>query len=105
MIFDIDELPDVEFARRLEVETLQEFLRCINSQEGIQDYLAEYPFPLKFIHIGFISRHPEEGLFLVSNYRENLSYAKRNPDNPGGPLIDVHEESFEDAVRILAQKH
>ena len=103
VVFDIDKLPDVDFARRLEVETLQEFLHYINSQEDVQDYLAEYPFPLKFIHIGFISRHPEEGLFSVSNNREKLRYTKNNPANPLGPLIEVHEESYGDAVRILAQ--
>lgn len=105
VIFDIDQLPDVDFARRLEVETLQEFLRCINSQEGIQDYLAEYPFPLKFINIAFLSRHPEEGLFSVWNFRETLIYNKNDPNKPMGPSIEVHRESYGEAVSALDQIH
>lgn len=102
VVFNVDSLPDVEFARKLEVETLQAFLACINAQEGIQDYVAEYPFPLKFMQIGFISIHHEEGLFSVSNSENELIYRKDNPNQPIGPSIEVHSETYEEAVRILA---
>ena len=102
--FDIVNLPDVEFARKIEVEALQEFLNYINSEEGIQDYVAEYPYPLKFTRIAFISRHPEKGLFSVANFQDELYYNQDNPNNPTGPIIEIHSESYQDAVRILERQ-
>jgi hypothetical protein len=101
--FNIEKLPSVDFARKIEVETIQECLRYINHEEGIKDYIAEYPYPLKFIRIGFISHHPQEGLFSVSNCENELIYRKDGPEQPG-PSIIVHEESYEEAVRILAEQ-
>ena len=77
--FEMEHIPDVDFARKIEVETIQEFLHYINSEEGIEDYVAEYPYPLKFIRIAFISLNSEEGLFSVSNYESELIYRKDNP--------------------------
>ncbi len=99
--FDIENLPDVDFARKVEIEAVQEFLCYINAEEGIQDYVAEYPYPLKFLRISFISRHPEKGLFSVANFQDEIYY---NQDNPIGPLIEIHSESYEDAVRILERQ-
>ena len=104
VVFELDQLPDVDFARKVEVETLQEFLHYINDQEGIQDYVVEYPFSLKFIHVGFISRNPEEGLLMVTNFQEEIYYDERNPDKPISPSIEVHRESYEDALRIIDQQ-
>ena len=103
--FDIESLPDVEFARKIEVEALQEFLCYINSEEGIQDYVAEYPYPVKFLDVAFISRKRDAGLCIVSsNSRAEIYYLKDEPGKPlQGPPIEVHRESYEDAVRILEQ--
>lgn len=103
--FDIERLPNIEFARKIEVETLQEFLKYINSEEGIQDYIAEYPYPLKFVHVAFVSRLPSKGLFSVSNFQEKIYYEQDEPDNPMGPSIEIHSESYEDAVQILEKQH
>jgi hypothetical protein len=104
--FDIDGLPDIEFARKVEIEALQEFQRCINSEEGIQDYVAEYPYPVKFLNIAFISKLHDFDLSMVSNFEEEIYYYKDEPGKPlQGPLIEVHRESYEDAVRILQDSH
>jgi hypothetical protein len=104
LTFAIEKLPNIDFARKIEVETLQEFLCCINSEEGIQDYVAEYPYPLKFIYVAFISQHPEEGLFSVSNFQEKLLYDQDDSKKPIGPLIEMHRESYADALLILSQQ-
>ena len=101
--FDIECLPDVDFARRIEVEALQTFQKYINEEEGIQDYVAEYPYPIKFIEIAFVSRHRELGLFSVANCCEEVYYRQDEPNKPLGPSIEIHSESYEDAVRILNQ--
>ena len=104
--FDIEKLPNIDFARKVEIEALQEFLIYINKEEGIQDYVAEYPYPLKFVHIAFISRNRESGLFSVANSsREEIYYLEDDPKMPfGGPLKEVHRESYAEAVRILVQQ-
>lgn len=100
--FDIKKLPDIDFARKIEVEALQEFLKYINAEEGIQDYLAEYPYPLKFVHVAFISQQREEGLFSVANCYDEIYYSQEEDlGNIYSPLKEVHSESYEDAVRIL----
>lgn len=101
--FNIEKLPNIDFARKIEVKTLQDLLQHINSEEGIQDYIAVYPFTLEFIHVAFISQHREEGLFLVANFHDEIYYCQDTPENPMGPSIEVHRESYEDAVKILAQ--
>lgn len=88
---------------KIEVETLQGFLSYINKESGIQDYVAEYPFPLKFIRIAFISQYPDEGLFSVANFRDEIYYTQDEPGKHMGPLVEIHNESYEDAVRVLAQ--
>lgn len=98
--FDIECLPSVDFARKIEVKALQEFQQYINKEEGIQDYVAEYPYPIKFIHVAFISRHRERGLFSVANCRDEIYYHQDEPDKPLGPSTEIHSESYEEAVRI-----
>ena len=104
--FDIESLPDVEFARKIEVEALQEFLCYINSEEGIQDYVAEYPYPVNFLDIAFISRKRVAGLCIVSsNSRAEIYYLKDEPGKPlQGPPIEVHRESYQDAIQILERE-
>ena len=101
--FDIESLPDVDFARRVEVETLQALQKHINEEEGIKDYVAEYPYPVKFMRIAFISRNPHQGLCSVANCLEEIYYDQNDPDKPIGPSIEIHSESYEEAVRILEQ--
>ena len=102
--FDIENLPGIEFARKIEVEALQEILRCINEEEGIDNYVAEYPYSVNFLKITFISKIRDKDLCIVSNFENELLYYKDEPGKPlAGPLIEVHRESYEDAVRILNQ--
>ena len=103
--FDIKCLPSIDFARKIEVEALQEFQKYINEEEGIQDYVAEYPYPIKFLKVTFISKIRDQDLCMVTNNsRDEIYYLKDEPGKPlAGPPIEVHRESYEDAVRILEQ--
>ena len=103
--FDIERLPNIEFARKIEVEALQEFLNYINSEEGIQEYVAEYPYPVKFLKVTFISKLRDVNLCNVSNFEEEIYYYKDEPGKPlQGPLIEVHRESYQDAIQILERE-
>ena len=103
--FDIERLPNIEFARKVEIEALQELQRYINSEEGIQEYIAEYPYPVKFLNIAFISKLRDIDLCMVSNFEEEIYYYKDEPGKPlQGPLIEVHRESYQDAIQILERE-
>ena len=103
--FDIERVPNIEFARKVEIEALQELQRYINSEEGIQDYVAEYPYPVKFLDIAFISKLRDIDLCMVSNFEEEIYYYKDEPGKPlQGPLIEVYRESYQDAIQILERQ-
>ncbi len=99
--FDVDSLPNVEYARKLEVEALSLFLKYINEKNCIEEYLVEYPFSNKFVRVAFISCHSENGLFSVSNFEDEITYYAKNPENMLSPSYEVHTESFQDAESIL----
>jgi len=69
----------------------------------MQNYVAEYPYPVKFVYVAFISRHSEEGLFSVAKCEEEIYYSQNGPNGFMGPCVKVHRESYEEAVRILEQ--
>ena len=102
VVFDIDELPSVEFARELIVEALQQFLHTINYTYGIEEYLSEYPFPLKFIQVAILGRN-ETGLCAVWNREEMLMYDKHQPGESFNRKT-VCEETYDEALKILAQQ-
>lgn len=102
--FDIECLPSIDFARKIEVEALQVFQKYINEEERIQNYVADYPFPIRFLKVTFISKIRDKDLCIVSNFENELLYYKDEPGKPlQGPPIEVHREPFEEAVRILDQ--
>jgi len=103
--FDIERLPNIDFARRVEIEALQILQGYINAEDAIHDYVAEYPYPIKFLNIAFISKIRDENLCIVSNFEEEIYYYKDEPGKPlQGPPIEVHRESYAEAVRILVQQ-
>jgi hypothetical protein len=101
VIFEVNHLPDIEFARCMLVNTLHAFLDRLNREEGIDKYLTEYPFPMRYADIGIISRNSNSGLLSVSNIGDWLYYRKKDPNDPNGPLITVHKETYEEAVKIV----
>lgn len=102
--FTIEQLPDIDFARKVELETIQEFLTSINSEEGIQDYLVEYPFTINYISIAFISTNPQEGIFIAANFEHELYYTKKICLNPYTPSKEIHRETYEEAIHILEEQ-
>lgn len=101
VVFNVEALPNIDYARRIEVQSLQDFLYFINSEDGIQKYLVEYPFKIKFIKVSFISKDLQNGLSSVSNFENEIRYRKYKLDESIGPSDVVHEETFEEALKIL----
>ncbi len=99
--FDVENLPDIETARKMEVEALQRFLQYVNSEVGIENYVAEYPYTLKGLGVALINKHRDKGLFLVSNFRDKIIYYQDEIDKPMGPSKEIHSETFEEATQIL----
>ena|ERR1700722_19011741 len=104
IVFDIEKLPDINYARKIIVETIDEFLHEINNRVEVRDLLSRYPFTLKNIEIAIINVRDREGLKCVYNQGNELNYYKSNPDPNNLQSMDVHSETYEEAVRILSSQ-
>jgi len=105
LVFMTSNIPDIESARKLIIKTIDKFLMEVNSNEEIRPFLVEHPFTIKHISIGILSESKRSGLSCVSNYKNELTYRQDNPDLNNLQSMDVHSETYEEAVRILSSQN
>ena len=128
--FQSFERSSIEEARKMEVWGVQKFLELINSHPKIRPFLEEYPFTPKRVKVS-ISFRTKKGLQYTDGspafvftangriyYRSaamvtRMSVGGANLTDSNNPkyyppkeetdleLIDLDEESFEDAVKII----
>lgn len=102
----------IDEAREEFVLLAEDFLRRLNTWELIRPYLHNYPatianFDLKLMFLdqnrqdNFISDGEVAGIF-VSN-KGNLVYYTSGRET--GKLQEIYEEPYEEALRIVRQKH
>lgn len=96
----------IEEAREIEVKAIQRLTALINEDEKLQPYLRTVPFPTRGIEISlsFDQRNGAfyPGLSFISHINGILRYKKNDPKTDRFVLI--HQESFEEAVKILESK-
>ena len=100
--FKINSELTVPIARKLIVEVTDEFLRMINADEKLRQYLSPYPFTAKNVDVAIFGINPnnrDDRLLYVSLYDTFVAYRKDNPK--GGRLIAVFDEDYDEAVRRL----
>ena len=108
MSFDCSHEIDIEQARELVLHCANEYLNAINSNEEIRPHLVQYPFMPKnvqidiFIHPSDQREIPTGSLVVVSTSYGMISYMVRGTGSER--LKDVHEETYEEAVKIVEQK-
>jgi hypothetical protein len=130
--FNFPERANIEQARKLEVTAIERLSELINSHEKIRPYLAEYPFTPERLHV-MISFEDENGdnrrdgsVCMVLQARNKLTYCTavmkkefwtgtvdaRDPKNiikhPDREVWverfeDIHEEPYEEALKIIKQ--
>ena len=94
---------DISQARVLYISTFEGLLNKINKDEKIQPYLPNHPFTYKNVKMlmGFVdpngNEYKDKAIALVTIVKGNLVYAIEW----GGILKECHEESYEDAFKIV----
>ena len=94
----------IEQARKLEVEVTEKLLKRVNEHEKIRPFLREYPFKAGRIKIMIAFEKSENTYYtdgsvvLVFQARNKLFYDQANKDEE---LVDLYEEPYEEAYRIV----
>ena len=98
----------IEEARTLEVKMIETLLAQVNAHEKIRPFLIEYPFISKDINISVAFRKEDASSRIDGSVvyaflaRGNLIYCAKDPKNE--QLIDILEEPYEDALKIVYGK-
>lgn len=102
-----DKKYDVDEARALLVNCTQEYLNQINQDEKIKPYLSHVPFSengLEFsiyfhkARFEYVDSEFVAGAILINGELHYSSY-----DHEKKKFVDVHRESYEEAVRIVKE--
>ena len=105
MAFQFNQIVDMETARELLVYSGEEYLHAINSNVEVKPYLHDVPFTSKNIEI-VIYFHTQSyetvpsGEISIAAIEEGLIvYYIDDPERY--TIQSIHEESYEDAVKIV----
>ena len=99
----------IEQARELLIYCSELYLAEINDNEEIRCYLQNYPFKAKDVGIWIFIRESSEhpippgGLSIATAIEGSLDYDTNQSDLPR--LKTIHEETYEQALRILSERH
>jgi hypothetical protein len=105
--FDYPFVLDIDTSRRLIVESTETLLDLINSDVSNAQFFENFPAQVDIIMISIIGQAPDNGcdyIRSVSVIKGKVSY---NTDDPTGkimPYLNVHEESYEEAKKILSNE-
>ena len=96
---------DIDTARVLLVESVQEYLTAINSDEEIRPYLHDYPFTAQNVEIEIYfyepdhSDIPEGKITIASTSDDKIVYYIHSPETHR--LTRFYEETFQDALKAI----
>jgi hypothetical protein len=105
MSFDCFGEISMEQGRELVIYCVNEYLSAINANIEIRPYLIHYPFSSKDVQIRIFinSKNGKEvgsgNLSIVTEINGKVSYKIRDPESQR--LRIIHEEAYEEAVKIL----
>ncbi len=106
--FNYYDVLDIENARELIVESAISFLELITSASDSKNYFEKFPVPVEVIDIGIISQTNEKynssHIIVADLLNGKVHYQIDRLPPKDSPFLTVHEESFEEAESIVAQK-
>jgi len=108
--FDANQVMDMTVARDLIVKSITVLLDIINSNPKNKEYFEVFPVTAHITDnkiIGGVPQTPpvpDGYIWSVSAKEGKISYYTRDPYERFGPRFDVHEETFEEAQRIVNQQ-
>jgi len=97
---------NVEKARIIMVNMIEEYLNEINNDEKLRTYLKNYPFTTSNLILSLISfnddgeTHVDPDLVTISIEKDYLSYQTKDPNNPYN-YKDSFTEKYADALKIV----
>ena len=106
--FQYFHLVNLEEARALLVYTIQTFLKNINDNKEVRPYLHNYPFTTKNIEIKIFiyqpdGHYPPQGSIQFLVLRNNILSYKLVKPSEFAPWPILKEETYEEALKILAE--
>ncbi len=100
---------ELERAREITVDCVQEFLLDINHNEKLKPYLQTYPFTAVNLHIGILN-YDLDGKAILDPYLHVMSavegkmvYRTLDPDNENRYKSSIYE-SYDEAIAILQKE-
>ncbi len=96
---------DISTARKIAIACIDLFTKMINADEQVQPYLHERPFPPSRFDLSLELKNLDgswyegNGVASVVFVRGKLYFTKYNPET--GFSTDLHEETYEEAKRIV----
>lgn len=105
---DYYEEMDIQSARRLIVESTQTLLNLINSDPKNKEYFEQFPAKVNTVFLAIIGQ-PQKNInsdyiFIVDIINGILYYKIDIEKSPSSPFTTIHQETFEEAQRILAEQ-
>ncbi|MCP5469705.1 MAG: hypothetical protein H7A36_04275 [Chlamydiales bacterium] len=105
LVFNIDQLLDIESARKILVEATEKAIQIASSQKESSDFFTEIPVPKEIFSIGILGPEPEinDGKHIEAARCSGgeIVYNITNPDPRWDNYVHVHEETFEEARAIV----
>lgn len=108
MGFNFYEVVSIDTARQLLIDAAQEYLSAINASEEVRPYLHDYPFTAKNVEIVIYfynsdgHKVPSSKLNIAAAEQGKLFYYIDYPEKSA--LKTIHEETYEDALKIVDLK-
>ncbi|MEX0962286.1 MAG: hypothetical protein WDZ28_05475 [Simkaniaceae bacterium] len=108
MSFNYYQEVDLETARELLVESVEEYLSAINSNQEVRSYLFNYPFTAKNIEITIFFRNPDgsnaasEKINIAAANQGKLIYYIDSPDKH--TITAIYRETYEEAKEAISFK-
>ena len=105
MGFNFYKVVDIETTRRLLVDSVQEYLSAINSNEEIRSHLHNYPFTAQNVEIVIYfynpdgSKVPPGKITIAAANQGKVVYYIDDPEKH--TIRSLHEETYEEALKLV----
>jgi len=107
--FNYYHVVDIDTARHLLVDSVEEYLSAINTSEEVRPYLHNYPFTAQNVEIDIYfygpDRHkvPAGEIKIATANQGQLVYYIDYPEKY--TIKDIYEETYEDALKAVNSIH
>jgi len=98
---------DIKTSRKLIVESTETLLDLINSDPAHAHFFENFPAQVDILMVSIIGEAPDCGsdyIRTVGVIKGEVSYDTDDPTRKVMPFLNVHEETYEEAKKVLANE-